>query len=35
VDPIHRVNPLYINKLERTDRIDGSPVAIPINLDLL
>ncbi len=35
VAPNHRVNPLYINKLEQIDQIDGSPLAIPFNLVLL
>ncbi len=35
VAPNHRVNPHYINKLEQTHQIDGSPLAIPFNLDLL
>ncbi len=35
VAPNHRVNPLYINKLEQTHQIDGSPLAIPFNLDPL
>ncbi len=35
VAPNHRVNPLYINKLEKTHQIDGSPLAIPFNLDPL
>ena len=32
---INHVNPLYFNKLEQTLQIDESPLAIPINLDLL
>ncbi len=35
VEPNHRVNPLYINKLEQIQQIDGSPLAIPFNLVLL
>ncbi len=35
VVPTKYENPLYIKKLERIHRVDGSPLAIPINPDLL
>jgi len=35
VVPTKRVNPLYIEWLERIHRVDGSPQAIPIDPDLL